>query len=207
MGNKEILIQQLHELYLNDSFINDLFNSAGISLDNISDLISELDQQNYFDKLTFELADYEKLLKITPLSTQTTADRQATVQAKWLSGGTCTLLLIQAVCNAWLNGEVAVLSEGKYLNIGQVDAMTIGTLKNTSMSAFAGVNNYLGFRIIIQFIGKYGIPNDLNTLLTAIGKVIPCHIPFIVKFKYLLISDVQAMTIGTLKNTKMGVFA
>ncbi len=206
--NKDLIIQQLHELYFNDPFVNDLFNSSGIELDTIEALTEELKQQMFFDQLTFALEDNEKLLQITPKPTQTIEDRRSTIQGKWLISNKCDLELIQAIANSWKNGEVTVLFQRKYLRTMDVNKLTVDQLNNTYINNFAfGVNKQYSI-VKVQFNSIIGVPDDLDTLIDMLNVVIPCHLPLQIIFKYLLVKDINnIMTINQLNNTKINNFA
>lgn len=55
-----------------------------------------------------QLVIEERLCGITPAPGQTVQDRKSAVAARWRSGGPVTLRQIQAVADAWRNGEVNV---------------------------------------------------------------------------------------------------
>lgn len=206
---KDELISRLSELYHNDPFVNELFNSAGISLDDISSLINEVKDQIFFDKLTYSLQYYENLLGIKPKTSQTINDRRSTVEAKWKGSGKSDLALIQAVCNSWKNGEVTVFTEGKHLLIKEIhNKMTVNQLNNTLIKNFEGENTFNGLKIILQFVGQNGIPDDLETLLEVVEEIKPAHLPLETRFKYLLVKDIHnVMTINELNNTFINNFA
>ena len=83
---------------------------------------------------------------------------------------------MQAVCDAWKNGEVVV-------------SFPDGSIR-------------------LQFVGAFGVPSDLNALMTAVRLVIPAHLAVEYILKYLLIRDIhEVMTIGTLETQQLSNFA
>ena len=46
-------------------------------------------------------------------------------------------------------------------------------------------------RIVVQFVGPYGVPDDLPALKDAVARVIPAHLPVDYLFRYLLIRDIH----------------
>ena len=46
-------------------------------------------------------------------------------------------------------------------------------------------------RIVVQFVGPYGVPDDLPALKDAVALVIPTHLPVDYLFRYLLIRDIH----------------
>lgn len=103
------MINNLHKLYRADPWVTALFNSAGIEMDKISDLVDEIDHQLFFDTATETgLAVYEKELGITTREGISIADRRSTISAKWKMGGISSLELIQMIADSWHNGAVEV---------------------------------------------------------------------------------------------------
>ncbi|MBY6860842.1 DUF2313 domain-containing protein, partial [Clostridium botulinum] len=62
-------------------------------------------------------------------------------------------------------------------------------------------------RIVLKFVGEYGIPSDLDSLKKQINLSKPTHLPVEYLFAYLLLKDVEAMTLTKLENTKLSNFA
>lgn len=176
--NKDELIQNLHKLYRNDTWINQLFNSTGLALDEIKIQLDYLYRQFWFDTVDVKfLPIYEKLLDIKTNPNSTIEDRRALIEAKWKSsGGKCDIKLIQAVCNSWRNGKVTV----SFIN---------GTIQ-------------------LKFNGESGVPKDLDTLILAIDDIKPAHLPLTYIFVYLLIKDIHnKMKISELQTKKIMEFA
>ncbi|MBW9170787.1 YmfQ family protein [Clostridium estertheticum] len=109
MSNQESLIKNMHKISREDLWLQEIFKSGGISLDEIQTAINILESCYWFDTIPLEcLPLYEKLLIITPDVNATVENRRSFIEAKWKSNGKCDLLLIQAVCNSWKNGGVSV---------------------------------------------------------------------------------------------------
>ncbi|MBE1305832.1 DUF2313 domain-containing protein [Clostridium botulinum] len=62
-------------------------------------------------------------------------------------------------------------------------------------------------RIVLKFVGEYGIPTDLDNLKKQINLSKPTHLPVEYLFAYLLLKDVEAMTLTKLENTTLNKFA
>lgn len=103
------MINYLHKLYRTDPWVTELFNSAGIEMDKIGELLTEIEQQIFFDTATETgLAVYEKELGITARKDVSIADRRSNIEAKWKMGGISNLELIQMIADSWYNGAVEV---------------------------------------------------------------------------------------------------
>lgn len=128
MSSKENMINNLHKLYRADPWVTALFNSAGIEMDKISDLVDEIDHQLFFDTATETgLAVYEKELGITTREGISIADRRSTISAKWKMGGISSLELIQMIADSWHNGAVEVEFIGGKISVRFVSIYGIPT--------------------------------------------------------------------------------
>ena len=67
---------------------------------------------------------------------------------------------------------------------------------------------FINGRIQIKFVGKYGVPSDLNLLKIELNKSKPAHLAMDYLFRYLLIKNIHnVMTINELQNTSLDKFA
>lgn len=85
--------------------------------------------------------------------------------------------LIQRVCDSWKNGEISI--------------------------GFAeGV-------IVLTFVGAYGVPEaaELAALQEAVDRTIPCHLAVSYLYRYLLVREVDGMTLDELQGHTMHDFA
>ncbi|KZL93564.1 putative phage tail protein [Clostridium magnum] len=105
---KDTLIKNLHKLYREDPWINELFNSAGITLDKINAAIEDLENQYWFDTMTWAIPVVENMLQFKTDSNAAIEDRRSQLEARWKSNGKADIYLLQAVANSWRNGDVTV---------------------------------------------------------------------------------------------------
>lgn len=171
---KKALIENLHKIYRNDKWLNELFNSTGTTIDDLELIIKELENQYWFDEITWSLPIYEKLLSIKTNPNVDIEDRRAMIEAKWKSDSKSDLKLIQAVCSSWKNGNATA--------------------------------SFVNGKIKLKFTGEYGIPKDLNGLLKALDEIIPTHLPLEYVFMYLLVKDIENMSISKLESQKISSF-
>lgn len=128
------------------------------------------------DTVTWNLETEERIAGIVPPAGATEADRRSALKAKWRSGGKVSIQQIQAVADAWHNGEVEV--------------------------------SFPAGRIRVQFVGSYGVPTDMAGLKSAIGLVIPAHLPVDYILKYLLIKDIHKVkTLAQMNTLTLDKFA
>ena len=110
-------------------------------------------------------------------STGTLEERRTALIARWRGSGKCDVDLIQRVCDSWKNGEISV-------------------------GFAAGV-------IVLTFVGAYGVPEaaELAALQDAVEHTIPCHLAVSYLYRYLLVREVDGMTLDELQGHTMHDFA
>ncbi len=110
-------------------------------------------------------------------STGTLEERRTALIARWRGSGKCDVDLIQRVCDAWKNGEISV-----------------GFAKGV---------------IVLTFVGAYGVPEaaELAALQDAVEHTIPCHLAVSYLYRYLLVREVDGMTLDELQGHTMHDFA
>lgn len=68
--------------------------------------------------------------------------------------------------------------------------------------------DFVSGKITIQFVGEFGVPNDLDGLLKAVGDVKPAHLAYVLIFKYLLIKNIhEVKTITEMEQITLNQFA
>ena len=170
------MLHNLPRQYLKDPTVNALANAIQSVLEGQEEEAVTVPSQMSLDAVTWNLEVEERLVNITPPVGSTMESRRTALKAKWRSGGKLTIEQVQAVCDAWKNGEVVV------------------SFPNGS--------------IRLQFVGAYGVPEDLDALKAAVRLVIPAHLAAEYVIKYLLIRDIhEVMTLSTLQTHPMGNFA
>ena len=170
------MLHNLPKQYRKDPWIIALVNAMQGVLDAQEAATRSVTAQESLDTLTWNLAVEERLAGITPPPGSTLESRRTALKAKWRSVGKLTIEQIQAVADAWKNGEVVV--------------------------------SFPDGRIRVQFVGSFGVPEDMDSLKAAIRLVIPAHLPVDYLLRYLLIRDIHGvMTIAELENQPLSNFA
>lgn len=175
MYNK--ILNLLHRFDKICLFVQDVVKAIADFLNIIDLKITNVYLNFFFSTLTTDGVEYfEKLLKITPLASQTIEDRRSAIRAKWLSKIHNSIGLIQVVCNSWKRGEVEA--------------------------------DFVGGKIKLKFVGEYGIPDDVVSLISSVGEVKPAHIPLLLLYKYLLIKDIhEVKTVAQMEQLTINMFA
>lgn len=170
------MLRNLPRQYRKDPWIIALTDAMRAVLEAQEAAARSVTAQESLDTVTWNLAVEERLAGITPPPGSTLESRRTALKAKWRSGGKLTIEQIQAVADAWKNGEVVV--------------------------------SFPDGRIRVQFVGSFGVPEDMDSLKAAIRLVIPAHLPVDYLLRYLLIRDIhEVMTIAELENQLLSNFA
>lgn len=102
------MLRNLPRQYRKDPWIIALENAMRGVLTEQEAAAASVTAQESLDTVTWNLPVEERLAGITPASGATMESRRTALKAKWRAGGKLTMEQIQAVCDAWKNGEVVV---------------------------------------------------------------------------------------------------
>ena len=174
MSSKQDILNMLPRIYRKDKWLNDLFQSVGLSVDRLEQDTENALNELFGDTATYALPMYEKEL-LRNGEGKTLEDRRAAVIAGWQRGGKVDIYQIQAAANAWRNGETVV--------------------------------DFRNGKIVVTFVGAFGVPDDMQGLMDAIGIIKPAHLIVEYIFRYLLIKDIpEVKTIAEMNDTKLSMF-
>lgn len=96
--------------------------------------------------------------------------------------------------------------EAKWKSSGKVDVAMLQAVANSWKNGKVDVN-FVDNKIQITFSDEYGLPADKTGLEIALDDVKPAHLPIVYLVKYLMLSDVEVMTLATLETHKLSDFA
>ena len=102
------MLRNLPRQYRSDPWIIALTDAMQAVLEAQEAAAHSVTAQESLDTVDWNLAVEERLAGITPPSGATVESRRTALKAKWRSGGKLTMEQIQAVCDAWKDGEVVV---------------------------------------------------------------------------------------------------
>jgi hypothetical protein len=102
------MLTNLPQQYRKDPWILALVGAIQGRMESQEARASTITAQESLDTVTWNLEVEERLLGITPDADATLDDRRTALKARWRSGGKITIEQIQAVADAWKDGEVAV---------------------------------------------------------------------------------------------------
>lgn len=129
-----------------------------------------------------------------------------------LFGDTATYALEMYEKELLLNGEGKHIDDRRAAVIagwqrgGKVDIYQIQAAANAWKNGETVVDFKNG-KIIVTFVGEFGVPNDMQGLMDAIGIIKPAHLIVDYIFRYLLIKDVHnVMTLSQMEQTQLNKF-
>lgn len=164
MTVKEFALNQLHWIIRRDPWVQEIFLTAGVTLDEMADRILAIWNFDDFSKLTAaQAAYYESLLGLPIDVSAPLSDRRAAIQAAWNGGQAPSLESIQGVCNAWELGGIEVSYADGVLTLdfmgGTGIPSNLDTLKET-------ITAMVPAHIIIDYAFRYLLIRDIHLVKT-----------------------------------------
>lgn len=118
---KEYALKAINKMYRNDPWVRELYQSAGLQLQDIDVLLDELLDNGFFDTVSERgLRVYEKDLGI--VAKGSVEQRRNIVQMLWNNSGKCTLEKIKAIIKTFVLDDVDVKFEDGLLKIEFYDS-------------------------------------------------------------------------------------
>ena len=118
---KEYALKAINKMYRNDPWVRELYQSAGLQLQDIDVLLDELLDNGFFDTVSERgLRVYEKDLGIVDKGS--IEQRRNIVQMLWNNSGKCTLEKIKAIIKTFVLDDVDVKFEDGLLKIEFYDS-------------------------------------------------------------------------------------
>ena len=97
--------------------------------------------------------------------------------------------------------------QARWLSMGHNDITLLQNIANIWKNGETVVTFVAG-QILITFVGAYGIPTDLSSLLAAMDNIKPAHLPYNLAYKWILKKDVNnVMTKQHMQTLKKSNFA
>lgn len=118
---KKYALKAINKMYRNDPWVRELYQSAGLQLQDIDVLLDELLDNGFFDTVSERgLRIYEKDLGI--VAKGSIEQRRNIVQMLWNNSGKCTLEKIKAIIKTFVLDDVDVKFEDGLLKIEFYDS-------------------------------------------------------------------------------------
>ena len=115
------------------------------------------------DAVTWNLETEERLVGITPAPDATLESRRTALKSKWRSGGKLTIEQVQAVCDAWKNGEVVVSFTGGKIRLQFVGAYGVPVDLDALKAA---VRLVIPAHLAAEYVIKYLLIRAIHEVMT-----------------------------------------
>ncbi len=156
MQRKINLMEYLPVYYLENKTMQALQQQDGVELEQLYVQIENAINQFFVPTATEEgLKSWEEMLAIPRNLSLSVEERREVIVAKLRGSGTTTVQLVKEVSESFAYGEVEVIE------------------KNAS------------YTIRIKFVGKKGIPKNLDGLKKALREIVPAHLDIEYEFTYM----------------------
>ncbi len=96
--------------------------------------------------------------------------------------------------------------EAKWKSSGKIDIEMLQAVANSWKNGKVDVD-FINNKIQITFVDQFGLPEDRAGLELALDEVKPAHLPIIYFVRYLMVADVEAMTLTELQGHTLSDFA
>ena len=171
------LTDQLPERYLNSPEVGAAAGILWMLGEAFRDCVLDWLEQLTIDTATWGLKYWEQAYGVTPQITDTVEERRGRVKAKMRSPQTVTAAMLENLTDSYINGQSVVTELPRQ------------------------------HKVQIQFNGDYGIPSNLDSLTAALLEVLPSHVTYEYLYRYLLVREVDAMTVSELQSHTIDEFA
>ena len=146
-----------------DILFRDFTKAVCFAIEDLDKAATVTKNNFYFNKMTLNAVIFmEKLLKITPKTTQTLDNRRDVIRARWRGYGHNSIKLIQMVCEAWKNGEV----EADFIN-GKIQLKFIGAygVPEDLQALIDAINVIKPSHLAYYLIYKYLLIEDIHEVM------------------------------------------
>lgn len=165
------MIDLLPNYYDESPEVDAIMDAGAQEFESIKQNAKDLLDQLFIETATWGLSSWERIAGIPVSESKPIDQRRSLLKSKLRGNGTVTVELIKNVAESFQYGEVSV------------------------------IENNSNYAITIKFVGKYGIPPNLNDIKSALLELIPAHLAVNFEFTYVIYREVKAnySTYGDLK--------
>lgn len=157
------MLDKLPRQYRGDPTVKTLADAICGVLAALETEAASVPPQISLDAVTWNLETEERLVGITPAPGATPEERRTALKSKWRAGGKLTIEQVQAVCDAWKNGEVVVGFTGGKIRIQFVGAYGVPVDLDALKAA---VRLVIPAHLAAEYIIKYLLIRDIHEVKT-----------------------------------------
>lgn len=156
----------LPRYYAESKVVDNLTKREANEISQLYAAVQDLINQFFVDTASWGLRRWEEVCGIPYESGKPDDQRKSVIKTKLRGAGTITLDVIKSVADSYENGEI-MLEE-----------------------------NFANYEVIITFIGKRGIPGNVNDLRTALRDIVPAHLNITFEYTYLRWEELDAAALS-----------
>lgn len=157
------MLHNLPRQYREDPTVKALANAIQSVMEGQEAEAVTVPSQISLDAVTWNLETEERLVDITPTAGATLESRRTALKAKWRSGGKLTIEQVQAVCDAWKNGEVVVSFPNGSIRLLFVGAYGVPVDLDALKAA---VRLVIPAHLAAEYVIKYLLIRDIHEVMT-----------------------------------------
>lgn len=108
MSHETQIINNLHKIFREDPYINNLLGTGGERLDNLSMKSEVIEKEYWFDTMSaIGIALMEEQMAYRCMG-RSLEQKRIELEARWKTSGKCDLDLLQTIADTWINGDAKV---------------------------------------------------------------------------------------------------
>lgn len=159
---KTSLITYIPSYYYNSKVVEEIIKVDAGELELLNENVRDVLNQFFVERASWGLETWERIVGVPAGDEDLTLEqRRSIVKSKLRGLGAVTATMIKSVAESFENGEVDVTEKPE------------------------------NYEIIITFVGKRGIPNNLEGIKSAIYDIIPAHLGAKFILTYLYFDDLE----------------
>lgn len=152
---KTDMLDYLPHYYGDSRIVRNLTAREAKEFIQLQDRIQDVLQQFFVDTAVWGLSYWETVCGIPVDESKPKEQRRSVIKSKLRGAGTVTLAVIKNVVDSFENGEIQLQE------------------------------NFAKYEVVITFIGKRGVPPNLNDVRTALREIVPAHLSIRFEYTYL----------------------
>ncbi|MNH83620.1 hypothetical protein D3C87_451820 [compost metagenome] len=145
----------LPKYYSDSRIVNHLLQRESAELIHYHEQVQDVLNQFFVDTATWGLAKWEEICGIPVQENKPADQRRSLIKSKLRGSGTVTVDVIKNVVDSFQNGEVDVKE------------------------------NFADYEVVVTFMGRRGIPPNLDDVKAAVREIVPAHLNVNYQFTYL----------------------
>lgn len=152
MSHKIQIIKNLHKIFREDPYINNLLGTSGERLDNLSMKSEIIEKEYWFDTMSaIGIALMEEQMAYRCMG-RSLEQKRIELEARWKTSSKCDLDLLQTIADTWINGEARVSFKDAHIMLEFKENPDDIYLLTTAIEAAKPAHIPIGYRYILENI-------------------------------------------------------